>query len=117
MWTVAAAGGSTFTTAGNSVNILATTGGYATFAQITNMGTSNQPVQIQLNGGGANATFTLEGASSQVFNVGDLLITSIAVANNASGATLVNVQILASVMSPSVTTVLTDGAGPVESIT
>jgi hypothetical protein len=67
---------------GSIANIFADTGGYAVFCQITNPATGDD-ITVRING---TATFTLEHGSTQVFNVGDLLISKIEVANAASGA-------------------------------
>lgn len=80
--------------AANLVDILANTGSYAVFAQMKN--TSSGDVSVKLNGL-SSAIFTLEGNSTQIFNHGDLTITSIAFANSSGGA--VNVEIILSVKS------------------
>lgn len=87
--------GSTF--AMNSFNVLTDTGGYATFVQITNLAAATD-VQVRLNGL-TTAVFTLENASFQVFNTGDLQISQIEVANNLSGAEAVPIEIVLAVRS------------------
>jgi hypothetical protein len=82
----------------NVADILGDTGGYASFVQITNSH-ETQAVSVRLNGN-ADAVFTLEKNSVQIFNAGDLAISKIEVANDASGATgPVVVEILLSVRS------------------
>lgn len=81
----------------DSADILGDTGGYAVFCQITNSGTEDITVRIN---GKTDAVFTLEDGTAQVFNVGDLEISLIEVANTASGAaTDVPVEVLVSVKS------------------
>jgi len=87
--------GTTF--AQNQFDILTDTGGYATFLQITNDASATD-VQVRLNGL-TTAIFTLERASFQVFNAGDLQISMVEVANNLSGAQAVNIEILCAVRS------------------
>ena len=90
--------GTTYTDTGNYVDILGTTGGYAVFAQLTNTH-ATQDVQVRLNGA-TTAIFTLEAASTQVFNAGDLSISKIEIDNSTSGAVgPVAVQIVLSVRS------------------
>lgn len=88
--------GSTYTTTGNTVDILGDTGGYAVFVQITNNGSSS--ITVELNGL-ATAIFTLGAGETQVFNNGDLSVSKIQFANTASGASNVPVQVLVSVRS------------------
>lgn len=96
--TLSIVAGTTYTDTGNYVDILGTTGGYATFAQITNSHAS-QDIQVRLNGA-TTAVFTLEHASTQVFNAGDLSISKIEVDNSTSGAIgPVGVEIILSVRS------------------
>lgn len=91
------AAGSTYTTTGNIANILADTGGYAVFCQMTNSGSEDVTVKIN---GKTDAIFTLENATTQVFNVGDLQISTLAFAHEQSGAaTTVPVEVLVSVKS------------------
>jgi hypothetical protein len=83
----------------NQADILTDTGGYAVFCQITNFGTTGQDVTVRLNGK-STAVFTLEDGTSQVFNAGDLALSLVEIANDASGATgPVTVEVLCSVRS------------------
>lgn len=89
-----AAGGSTFTD--NQADIVGTTGGFATFAQITNNGSG--AIKVRLNGL-TDAIFDLGAGDTQVFNSGDLQITLIEIDNSVSGASSAAVQIITSVRS------------------
>jgi hypothetical protein len=89
--TITAEAASTYTTTGNAV-VISSNGGYATFVQLTNTSGSHA-VTIQLNGI-AEAIFTLEANSTQHFSKEDLAITSVAVANTASGTGTVVVEVL-----------------------
>ena len=81
-----------------SLDIVGTYGGPAVFVQIQNTDSSNS-VQVILNGS-ADATFTLGAESTQIFNQGDLVVTSIAFDNSASGAAEVDmVEVILSVKS------------------
>jgi len=75
-------------------DILTDTGGYATFVQITNTGSS--AVSVKINGQ-SGAIFNLDGGDTQVFNAGDLTITALAF-DNATG-TDTNLQIICAVRS------------------
>lgn len=90
--TMTVADGSSY--AANLIDILGGTGSYAVFAQLKN--TSSGNVSVKLNGL-STAVFTLEGNSTQIFNNGDLTLTSIAFANSSGGA--VNVEVILSVKS------------------
>jgi hypothetical protein len=80
-----------------SLDIVGTYGAPAVFVQIQN--TDSGSVQVILNGS-ADATFTLEGNSTQIFNAGDLVVTSIAFDNSASGAGEVeSVEVILSIKS------------------
>jgi hypothetical protein len=94
-WNCIAQIGSAF--ADNSFDIVATAGGYATFLQITNAAAATD-VQVRLNGS-TSAVFTLEHASYQVFNAGDLKISKVEIANNLSGAAAANIEVLCAVQS------------------
>jgi len=84
--------------ADNVADILGDTGGYASFAQLTNSHGA-QAVTVRLNGN-TDAVFTLSASEVQIFNAGDLSISKIEIANNESGATgPVVVEILLSVKS------------------
>jgi hypothetical protein len=68
--------------------------GFASFVQITNNGSGH--VKVQLNGS-ASAIFDLANGETQVFNNGDLAITSVAFQNTVSGSAAVSVQVIAAV--------------------
>lgn len=83
-----------------SLDIVATYGAPAQFVQIQNTDSSDS-VQVILNGS-ADATFTLDHSSTQIFNQGDLVVTKIEFDNSASGAAAVNaVEVILSVKSVS----------------
>jgi len=90
------AGGSTYATAGNSIDFVGTYGSNASFVQMTNEDSTS--VKVRINGN-ANAIFDLAGVTTQVFNTGDLTISKLEFQNNASGATTVNVQLIAALLS------------------
>lgn len=81
----------------NEIDIVGDTGGYATFAQITNNG-SGPDIKVRLNGL-TSAAFDLAAGDTQVFNSGDLSISLIEFDNTASGATDADVQVIVSVRS------------------
>jgi hypothetical protein len=82
----------TFTT--NIIDILGTYGSFAEFVQLTNNGTSStQDITVQLNGS-SNAVFTLLHGTTQVFNIGDMLISKLAFTGGSASTTL---QIILSV--------------------
>jgi hypothetical protein len=81
----------------NQFDILTDTGGYATFVQITNFAAATD-VSVRSNGV-TDAVVTVEHASTQVFNAGDLQISLIEVANNLSGATPALIEVICSVRS------------------
>lgn len=80
----------------NVADILTDTGGYATFVQITNLGSSTLSVKIN---GQSGAIFSLNGGDTQVFNAGDLTITNLSFDNSASGAVETSVQVICAVRS------------------
>lgn len=92
VYTTNCADGSSY--AANLIDILGDTGSYAVFTQLKN--TSSGNVSVKLNGL-SSAVFTLEGNSTQIFNNGDLTLTSIAFANSSGGA--VTVETILSVKS------------------
>lgn len=96
-WSLTCLAGTTYTDTANIADILGDTSGYAVFCQITNSSASDD-VTIKLNGD-SDATFTLEKATSQVFNAGDLNISHVAVDNSVSGTGTVVVEVLVSVRS------------------
>ena len=86
----------TYTSEDCSADIQGDTGGYAVFAQVTNLG--EYDVKVQLNGN-ADAIIDLPADHTQVFNYGDLAISSLAFDNTASGNEAVVIQILVSIKS------------------
>jgi hypothetical protein len=68
----------------NLIDIIGDTGSYAVFTQMKNKG--NSDVNVKLNGL-SSAIFVLEANSTQIFNHGDLTITSIAFANTTGSNT------------------------------
>jgi len=92
VYSITATGGSTYTTAGNKANILADTGSYAVFTQISNGG--NRTINVKLNG---LAVFPLASGATQVFDKGELNISTVEIANSASGATDAVVTIICGV--------------------
>jgi len=96
VYNVSVPNGSTYTTAGNTVDILGDTGGYAVFVQIANQ--SSTAVKVQLNGM-STAIFDLGAGETQVFNSGELSVTKIQFANSVSGGSTATVQVLVSVKS------------------
>lgn len=91
------AGGSTFTTANNIIDMTVDAGGHAIFAQIENQSAS-QALTVRLNGD-TGAVFDLGTQETQVFNAGEMVITSIAFDNSLSGAVDAVVQVLVSIKS------------------
>ena len=81
-----------------SLDIVTTYGGAAVFVQIQNTDSSHS-VQVVLNGS-ADAIFTLDANSTQIFNAGDLVVSKIEFDNSASGTSDVDaVEVLLSVKS------------------
>jgi hypothetical protein len=91
------AGGSTFATSNNIIDMAVDAGGNAIFAQIENQDAS-QALTVRLNGD-VNAVFDLGTSETQVFNAGEMVISQIAFDNSTSGATAAIVQVLVSVKS------------------
>lgn len=91
------AGGSTFATANNIIDMLVDAGGPAIFAQIENQDGS-QALTVRLNGD-VNAIFDLSENETQVFNAGEMVISQIAFDNSLSGSTDALVQVLVSIKS------------------
>lgn len=94
VYNVTCAAGSTYTN--NLADILTDTGGYARFVQMTNGGSNDVLVKIN---GQSGAIFTLGTGDTQVFNAGDLAITSLAFDNSASGAAEAVIQVICAVTS------------------
>jgi hypothetical protein len=90
---ITAAAGSSYATSGNQFTILATYGNPASFVQLTNT-SGSIPVQVRLNGV-TTAVFTLAAATTQMFNMGDLQIGLIEIAN--AGGSSAIIQIIAGV--------------------
>jgi hypothetical protein len=83
-----------------SLDIVETYGAPAMFVQIK-CTDSSDGVKVKLNGN-ADAVFTLESNSTQIFNHGDLVITKIEFDNSASGTNEVNaVEVILSIKSKS----------------
>jgi len=83
----------------NTIDIAGDTGNYATFVQMTSMGTDSpdDDVLVQLNG---TAVFTLYAGTTQVFNAGDLAVNQLAFQPVASGFVgPVDINVLYSVVS------------------
>lgn len=90
VYNISAQAGSAFSA--NKADIVADSGSYALFAQITNKG--QEPVRIRLNGLNS-AILDLDGGSTQTFNPGELAIASIEVENNSPE--MVPMQIVVSI--------------------
>jgi len=91
--------GETYSDTGMSLDIVTTYGGHAVFCEIQNLDTtSGADISVRLNGS-TDATFTVVANSTQVFNAGDLTISSIAISNPNSGVTVDKVQVILSVKS------------------
>ncbi len=86
-------GGTTFTLEANQLDILSDHGGFAHFTQIV----TDEPVTVRLNGS-SDADLDVA-AGSQVFDNGDLSISSLAFDNSASGASDATVQVLLSIIT------------------
>lgn len=83
-----------------ALDILGTYGGPAKFVQIKNNDGSHT-VKVRLNGS-TDAVFTLDTSSTQIFNDGDIVISSLEFDNSASGTSAVNnVEVILSVKSVS----------------
>tara|TARA_Y100000034_G_scaffold38278_2_gene47034 strand:- start:14788 stop:15402 length:615 start_codon:yes stop_codon:yes gene_type:complete len=91
------AGGSTFATANNIIDMAVDAGGNAIFAQIENQ-SGAQALTVRLNGD-TDAVFDLSTSETQVFNAGEMVISQIAFDNSLSGAVAATVQVLVSVKS------------------
>jgi len=85
---------STFTTAGNKIDLLADTGSFAVYTQIT---VSGDDVKVRLNGS-ASAVFDVTTTTGQVFNPGDFEITTLEF-DNTAGAGAATVQVLFGIRS------------------
>jgi hypothetical protein len=94
--TLTGAAGSVYATAGNEWDIEGDyPGAYAVYTRIINTAASGT-VSIQLNDA---ATFSLDGGSEMVFDIGDLSVTKVAVQNNGSGAVASPIEVIALVKS------------------
>lgn len=92
------AANATYTDTNMSLDIVATYGGPAMFVQIQNTDSSDA-IKVKLNGS-SSAILTIEANSTQIFNHGDLVISSIGFDNSFSGAAQVNaIEVLLSVKS------------------
>lgn len=92
VYNISASGGSDFEN--NKADILADTGGYAYFTQITNRSDS-ESIKIRLNKS-TDAIFDLSAGHTQTFDAGDVSISSIEIKNESEAS--VEVQILVSIM-------------------
>ncbi len=81
-------------TAGGTQTV--TFGGLASYVQLTSQ--SSQSCYCAINGL-SSAKFTLAGNSTQIFNPGDLQITSLTFTNTDSGASTALVQVIYGVIS------------------
>ena len=104
VWLPGAAGtgvvgiGETYTDTNMSLDILTTYGAPARFCQLQNTDTSDA-IKVRLNG---TAVMTLDKASSQIFDQGDMSITKIEFDNSFSGAAQVNaVEVILGIKSVS----------------
>jgi hypothetical protein len=88
-------GGTTFVD--NVADIAGDTGGFATFTQITNKSLT-QDVRVRLNGS-TSAVFDLAANHTQIFNLGDLVVSKIEFDNSSSGAVDADVQVILSIKS------------------
>lgn len=94
--TLTGAAGSSYGTAGNEWDIEGDyPGSYAVYTRIINTAASGT-VNIRLND---VATFSLDGGSEMVFDIGDLSVQKVAVANNGSGAVASPIEVIALVKS------------------
>jgi hypothetical protein len=88
----------TKTSAAGVTTSLGTSGSAATFCQIENLAADSDtanPITVQLNG--SQATFTLTGGTSQIFNAGDLAVTKLVL--TAPSGTTAWIQVIAAVAS------------------
>lgn len=82
-----------------TIDILGTFGSAARFVQIVNKAATGQDIKVRLNGSSA-AIITVLGGTTQVFDSGDLAVTSLLLFEGAlSGAAAV--EVLASIQAPS----------------
>lgn len=81
-------GNTTYTTTGNTVDVLNTDGGIAQWATIS----TNQDVNVQLNGN-SSTIFTVTGGTSHTFNNGDTQIQTVQFARTSSGSASVVLQV------------------------
>lgn len=81
--------GTTYTSTGNSVDILGTYGSYATGFQIS----TDHTINVKMNGS-ANAILSVTSSAVQTFNSGDFSVTSLAFDNSASGASNAAIQVV-----------------------
>jgi len=72
--------------AANLIDIVDTYGAHAVFVQIS----TDADITVRLNGS-SSADFTLDAAATQVFNAGDLTVTSLDFANSSGGPAAVQV--------------------------
>lgn len=82
------AGGSTFSTAGNTIDVLGDNGGPGVWATIT----ASADIQVQVNGL-SGSIFTVTGGTTHSFNQGDVLINTLQLRRTASGSSTVEVVV------------------------
>lgn len=93
--TLTGAAGTTYTDTGNEWDIAAEHTSYAVYTRIINTAATGT-VNILLND---TATFSLDGGSEMVFDLGDLSVTKVAVSNNGSGAVDSPIEVIALIKS------------------
>lgn len=72
----------------NYIDIIGSYGGYASYVEITNNGTSsNQNIKVQLNGA-SNAILSLPYGDTKIFNAGDLQVSKLAFQGGSSNTTI-----------------------------
>jgi len=96
-YSLSLAGGSTYSTNGNTVNVLTDNGSPAVFTQITNLSGSGS-VNVRVNGL-ANAIVPVAAGTTQVFDKGDLAVTKLEFDNSASGAGTATISVFLAIQS------------------
>jgi hypothetical protein len=84
--------GTTYTDPGNEIDLLADTGSFAVFTQISVTGDA---VKVRINGN-TSATFDIAAGATQIFNPGEFTITSLQF-DNSAGSGAATVQVLFSI--------------------
>lgn len=80
--------GSTYTDTANILDVYTAYSGYSNWCTISPSGT----VTCKINGN-SNSIFTITGGTTQTFNPGDILISSLAFAKSTSGTSTVTIQL------------------------